>query len=122
MEARFIGDPRNGGDGPDTITIRGFTFEKNGDFVDVGDDSKFPGHDHFETREGSLDRNVEGQKGAAKAGRGKKAPPAEQVVDEDPRRAELLAQLEGLEVEFDREASTEALEEALDAATAPGED
>lgn len=48
-----------------------------------------------------------------------KAPAVPVPADEDPQRAELIAQLEGLGVEFDPNADTEALEAALDAATAP---
>lgn len=67
-----------------------------------------------------LDHDGNGKKGGSR-GRGKKAPVAS-TIQEDPRRAEIVAQLEGLEVEFDPNADTDALEAALDAATAPTED
>lgn len=69
-----------------------------------------------------LDHDGDGKKGGAKATRGKaKAKPVTPTVQEDPHRAELIAQLEGLDVEFDPAADIEALEAALDAATAPDE-
>lgn len=49
MLARFIGDPRNGGDGPRLVSTFGFEFIK-GDWRDVSDECalKLVGNDHFE--------------------------------------------------------------------------
>jgi hypothetical protein len=64
-----------------------------------------------------LDHDGDGKKGGSK---GRKAK-ASFIATVDPQRAEIIAQLEGLGVEFDPNADTEALEAALDAATAPDE-
>lgn len=64
-----------------------------------------------------LDHDGNGKKGGAKARKAK----AQFIAAVDPHRAELIAQLDGLGVEFDPNADTEALEAALDAATAPDE-
>lgn len=158
MEARFIGDPRTGGEGKSPITLWGFTFVKGGDFVDVGGEERFARHTHFETRGGKVTKaappqeiltgkvdnvasiraeldalkipydkrvkNVEAlskiladakQSGIAKV----EDAPAEVEPAADDYRAELIAQLDGLAVEYDLQASNETLEAALDAATAP---
>lgn len=49
MLARFIGDPRNGGDGPRLVSTFGLDFIK-GDWRDVSDECalKLVGNDHFE--------------------------------------------------------------------------
>lgn len=56
MRARFIGDPRHDGRGPDTITVFGLTFRKNGEWVDISASpvamKKLPGHSHFEVSQG----------------------------------------------------------------------
>lgn len=48
---RYVGNPRTDGDGPEFETMRGYTFEKDGDWVAVKGDSKaiqkFVGNDHF---------------------------------------------------------------------------
>lgn len=54
MEAKFIGDPANGGQGPGTITIQGVTFTYDKWMkVDPGSAlaRKLQGSNHFETRE-----------------------------------------------------------------------
>lgn len=54
MRARFIGDPRNGGDGPAGLVLWGQTFPK-GEWAPVESPDlfrKLAGNDHFETREG----------------------------------------------------------------------
>lgn len=47
---RYIGDPAQGGDGPDVITLRGIRFVK-GEPTPVADSltaAKLDGHSHFE--------------------------------------------------------------------------
>lgn len=155
MEARFVGDPRTGGEGRSPITLWGFTFVKDGDFVDVGGEERFARHTHFETRgeaaveaisppetvagpsytevKAELDalkipydkrvKNVEALSKVLAEGKAKIIPvePAPAAADPvaDDYRAELIAQLDGLAVEYDPQASNETLEAALDAATAP---
>jgi len=157
MEARFIGDPRTGGEGKSPITLWGFTFVKDGDFVDVGGEERFARHTHFETRgeaaveaisppatvagpsyaevKAELDnlkiphdkrvKNVDVLSKVLAEAKAQILPaePAPVVVEAeaivDDYRAELIAQLDGLAVEYDPEASNETLEAALDAATAP---
>lgn len=59
MKARFIGDPRNGGDGPRLVSTFGFDFIK-GEWRDVSDEcaQKLVGNDHFEVEGLTL---IEGQ-------------------------------------------------------------
>lgn len=48
MQVTYVGDPRNGGDGPKHTEIRGFSFVKN-EAVDMKDEDAalFKGHSHF---------------------------------------------------------------------------
>lgn len=110
MEARFIGDPNRDGEGPDTITVRGFTFEKDGDFVNVGGDTRFAGNNHFKTREGPLDHDGDGRKGSSV--------PSAEGPSEKEHRATLFAELKALGLTFAKNAKTEALEAALTQAKA----
>lgn len=53
MQARFTGDPRNGGDGPAVLVLWGHQFRK-GEWADVRDAGLFARlekNDHFETGE-----------------------------------------------------------------------
>lgn len=52
MKARFIGDPRHNGDGPEQITCFGLSFIK-GEWRDVGEEElpRLIGHSHFEIKE-----------------------------------------------------------------------
>lgn len=61
MQARFIGDPRNGGDGPAGLVLWGHSFPK-GEWVPVESPDLFArlkNNDHFETREGAQKRAAE---------------------------------------------------------------
>lgn len=54
MRFRFIGDPRNGGDGPDVVTLGDYEIGRV-DFVAVTDEAlalKLAGNGHFECDEG----------------------------------------------------------------------
>lgn len=116
MEARFIGDPKLAGDGPATITLYGFTFEKGGAFVDVGGDGRFARNNHFDTREGpDATVLVAGQKGGS-------VPSADPEPTEKERRAALFAELKELGLTFAKNAKTDVLEVALAQAKAPKED
>lgn len=51
MRAKFIGDPRHGGEGPAAITLYGVAFPK-GEWVEpipAALEAKLPGNSHFET-------------------------------------------------------------------------
>jgi hypothetical protein len=62
MKAKFVGDPREGAEPkvPDTITVRGVTFER-GKWAEVpdADAAKFEGNSHFETRGDAPDTTTE---------------------------------------------------------------
>lgn len=61
MEARFIGDPRNDGEGPAGIVLWGHSFPK-GVWTDVHSADLFRrlrGNSHFETREGKAAKVAE---------------------------------------------------------------
>lgn len=50
MRVRFVGDPRNGGDGPDTVILGNYEIGRV-NFVDVTDEAlalKLAGNSHFE--------------------------------------------------------------------------
>lgn len=66
MEARFIGDPANDGDGPNTVPFRGEDFTKNL-WRPVSDElgAKLKGHSHFEVRGDALDRDGKDGKGGS---------------------------------------------------------
>lgn len=56
MQARFIGDPKNGGDGPAGLVLWGHSFPK-GQWAPVESPDLFrrlKNNDHFETREGAV--------------------------------------------------------------------
>lgn len=93
MRIRFIGDPRDGGSGPDVFTLWGNDLPK-GEFVDVPDEiaAKVAHNDHFE-REG------EGEGGS------------EEIAD-------LRAMLDALNVEYHPRAGVKKLKELLAAAQA----
>ena len=66
MLFKFIGDPRNKGDGPDVLRMYGHRFDKNGDPVDVTDPvfiGKLEGNRHFKKVDG---RTKEAKKNANK--------------------------------------------------------
>lgn len=109
MEARFIGDPKYNGDGPATITVRGYTFEKGGAFVNVSSEALFAGHSHFQTREGPLDHDCDGKKGGS----------VQATDTAAEHRAAVIAELKAIEVTFAKNAKTETLEALLAAAKAP---
>lgn len=52
MQARFIGDPRHGGDGPAVLEWYGLSFPK-GEWIEVSDEvaGRLSGHSHFEVYE-----------------------------------------------------------------------
>lgn len=68
MKFQYIGNPRKGGEGPMKAEIRGYTFTKNGEPVEVTDPvamAKFVKNDHFlhdpaevETHETVADPNL----------------------------------------------------------------
>lgn len=60
MKFRFIGDPRNGGTGPDRLEKFDHVFTRDG-WTDVEDEwviAKLKGHSHFEASKGGRPRRV----------------------------------------------------------------
>lgn len=122
MRARFIGDPRRGGEGPSLLPFMGVTFVK-GEWV--GDlpsplANKVRNNSHFETTEydtlevepaaelvkasqtGPLDQDGDGKRGGANE-------PSEAVLA-------LRAELDALEIKWDGRWGEKKLRDARDAA------
>jgi hypothetical protein len=66
-KARFIGDPRNDGEGPGSIALCGLSFVK-GEWVEVPEEAIgwLKGHDHFELEFHPLDHDQSGRKGGSR--------------------------------------------------------
>jgi len=95
MKARFIGDPRNNGEGAPALSFGGVTFAK-GEWADVPASlvAKLTGNSHFE-----VDANADGQA--------------------DPDLDEARAQLDALGVKYHHKAGLAKLTALLDEATRP---
>lgn len=144
MRAKFIGDPRHGGEGPDTITLYGVAFPK-GEWVEpipAALEAKLPGNNHFETDSVAgdwADMPLVGTGGvtirnpvavAAADPADASADPAVTsfaAFDPDgdgrpggstasPEKDALIAQLEGLNATFDRRWGPARLQAALEVA------
>lgn len=129
MEARYIGDPNNGGDGPRGITLFDTAFRK-GQWTDVsglseGHREKLAGNGHFQTREaGSKDEPVmpaEAVEEAEDAASEADDPiPAVEAVDGDASgsmsRVGLIAELERLGASYDARWGVPKLTKALEEA------
>lgn len=113
MRARFIGDPRHGGEGPSLLPFMGVVFAKGEwlEEVPAAVFAKVSGNSHFEAEL------------TAPA-----SEPATVIVTNslaqdrpDTEVAALQADLTALDVKFDKRWGAPKLRAALDAATAPSE-
>lgn len=96
MEARFVGDPRDGGSGPATVTVGGVIFSRD-EFRDVPPElaDKIDGNSHFETQgkapEGSTAPRPEPAKPAAELRKPSAATPGPAEIPNDWAKLSFLA-------------------------------
>ncbi|CAN7308755.1 hypothetical protein LJR164_001629 [Phenylobacterium sp. LjRoot164] len=138
MKARFVGDPRRNGEGPDVMHLYGVDFPK-GEWV--GDlprvlEAKLPGNNHFETSDGlsvgGVSDIVPGQTYTITVPEAAQAEPSPSVgsfaaFDPDgdgkpggstssAEKDALFAQLDGLGAQYDRRWGPARLQAALEVA------
>lgn len=97
MRAKFIGDPRNGGEGPNVTTILGKTFRKD-QWTPIDSEKvfrKLEGNSHFATEAGAND-DADQAEGGGEPTLDTEADLDLEIAREDAERAAILAELETL--------------------------
>lgn len=122
MRARFIGDPRHGGEGRDPFPFMGVVFPK-GEWVEEIPDTvaaKLIGHSHFETEGGAKAADGEAIIEHIKA-----TPPPVVITPPDADAAEiaqLRADLADLGITPHHKTGLTKLRDLLEQATKPGQE